>query len=1294
MILTAAILLITARTLTSYIEDYASDIVNRLSIVLGVPVDVDSVSAEWKGLGPYVFLDGLRLGEGENLSRISSLVVKPDVVSSLLSWSIIWSRFEVSDMDVHLEELPSGRWSFAGIELGGGGGGAYLEQMILESNRVSVQEARFSFQTLLGNRLELNVHDMSLDYALAFHRLKLEADFGQAKNKIEFIAELTGTAPRLLDLDGLAYLKVDGHDISDLYAGVQEKFWPNAGLTMDQKPSVNVELWANFRAGKQIEWQGTAALAQIPASLLGYESGAPKVFTDLTGGYSPRSLFVNLQNTEVVLFSDTIELPGLRFERSLNFSDVDYSISLPSIQIPELLESVSALPVFTDLGLQKILDLEPEGEIGLLHLDVPNLDLSRWQLSGHLKSVDIKSFRTAPAVKNLNSYFSLGKDAGSMRIESENLSLFYPGVYDHWLEHDRVDGTLSWQIDLENKNLSVFANSLSVLGEHGPVKGGFLADIPLRANHPTGVDLTLFTGIENTSAGQKDKLIPSSLPGDLRSWLDGAVIAADIPGAGFIYRGSTKRGQTAKRTVQLRLDALNAGLKYSDRWPEVVDLDAEVRLSNAVVRGSANSARLLDLDLSDISIELRPITRNGQKTSQLKVVSAAQGASATFLDLVRQYQLRDQLGDSLDILQMNGNARASIELQLPIQKNIERSDIDVQVNARLLNNQLLFVGRNLQLDELRGDLDYDARGLTAEGLRAHLWQKPIEVDLAEDIASGHLAIDVKGAVDVESVAKWLELDFLGRLKGTTSVTGRIEIPTRTGNGSSLGYYHFWSHMQGVSSEFPEPFAKQASKKTVLDVRVELGDTIVTSVGWDIVEGDNPAIASEPKDFLFELRQFLQAEPSGGSFQSARLAFQAEMPESLEGSFSGQINSAGIHLNNWLEVYESEAAALVAGNGSHDYGKILGLKPDLSISTDQLSYGNKNFGSVKASLAFEPGAWQLGFEAGYGAGSLFVYENEQQPLLNITSVDLNKLEHQLELSSGQEAESADRLNPGDIPGLRLRVDSLILDGVERGHWSGTLAPKENALWVGDLAGGLGSALLSEEEGTSSVFWGLDEGKGYYTELDLTFEYADIGDLFRLIEIEPPMNSESGIFYASLNWAGAPYEYANPSGIMGVNAQNGSFHTGDSKVPNTLLKTIGLINVGSWFRRLRLDFDDMTTQGTPYDLIVGDFIVDGDQITTLTPVDVELSSGSMLFDGAIDLDKEEVDARLVVTLPARQNVTWIAALVAGLPAAAGVWLAGKIFDDELDSLSSVSYKVEGSLDEPRVSAEKMFESTITK
>ena len=1302
VLILTSLLLFSARALSEYVEDYASNIVDGLSMVLGVPLEVDSVAAAWHGLGPLVVLKGVRLGEGEELSTISSVTVKPDVVASLLAWGVIWSRFEVSEMDVQLRELPSGRWEFAGIELGGDGGGAYLEEMVLESNRIAVQQASFSVHTLIDNEVVLNVRDMQLDYYLGFHRLKLDADFGGGQNQLTFIAELTGTAARFFELDGLAYLKIDGRDISGFFNGLMGRLMPGRQFNLNQPPSSQIELWANFRGGDQIGLQGSAILSGMPARLFGDEPGSFRVVTDLSGVYSNKVQSLDLQNTELEFYSDRVQLPDLQLVRAPGKGEVDYSLMVPSIQISELLDSLAEFPVsganseFRS-GLEQILALNPFGEISSLRIEVPDLEINRWRATGQLQSVHVDSYWTAPAVKNLSGYFSIHGYGGSMQVDAEDISLFYPKVYEHWLEHESVKGLVSWQLDIQDKALLVYSSAISVTGEHGPVKGAFLADIPLwQPDHPRGVDLTLFGGIQDTSVEQKDMLIPDSVSRDLRSWLDGALLEGSVPGAGFVHRGSTKRSQPDKRTTQLRLETVNAELHYADRWPNVTDLAAQVWVSDARVTGVASSAKLLDLELTDIRIAVEPDQKAARSRHFLRLDSLVQGRSASMLDLIRTTELRDRVGASLDGLNLDGLADASVSLGLPIEKgyksyeSYKRKDIDIQVRASVLNNRLLLVDENLQLEAIDGVLTYGKEGLNARGLQAKAWGRPLEIDLTENQNEGILAIDLQGALDVGDIAEWLDLTFLDRLQGIADVSGRVEVVADS-TGDLDKTYHFKTDLRGVTSTFPEPFSKSADEATSLAIKSESGELKVTSIDWDTVAGDSAGTTSATSEFLLEISQY-PGDESG--FHSARLSFQSDLPERREGVFSGRMHLANLDLDEYFEVYRPLVAALSTAGRPGVYGTILGLRPDVTLRAERFTHGATNFGDIKATLAFEPEAWKVNLDAGYGRGSLFVFEDKNKlPLVDIATLDAGGLAEFI--VPGEQENMGGLIDPKDMPPLQVRVGSVTLDDIERGRWSGILEPTEKGLWIGDLNGGLDSALLSEEEGSSKIFWGLDSS-GYYTEMDLTFDYGDIGDLFGLFGMNPPMNSSSGIFYTSLNWRGAPYELSKSGarGLMGIHAQDGSFHTGDSKVPNTLLKTIGLINVGSWVRRLRLDFEDMKASGTAYDRIVGDFIIADDRLSTLTPVDIELSSGSMLFDGAIDLGEETVEARLVMTLPARQNVTWVAALVAGLPAAVGVWLAGKIFDDELDSLSSVSYKVEGSLDDLSVSAEKMFESTITQ
>lgn len=64
-------------------------------------------------------------------------------------------------------------------------------------------------------------------------------------------------------------------------------------------------------------------------------------------------------------------------------------------------------------------------------------------------------------------------------------------------------------------------------------------------------------------------------------------------------------------------------------------------------------------------------------------------------------------------------------------------------------------------------------------------------------------------------------------------------------------------------------------------------------------------------------------------------------------------------------------------------------------------------------------------------------------------------------------------------------------------------------------------------------------------------------------------------------------------------------------------------------------------------------------------------------------------LVVTLPLASNLPWVAALAGGLPAAAGVYIASKLFSEQVDRYSSAVYHVEGDWRDPTIRFRRMFD-----
>jgi hypothetical protein len=86
-----------------------------------------------------------------------------------------------------------------------------------------------------------------------------------------------------------------------------------------------------------------------------------------------------------------------------------------------------------------------------------------------------------------------------------------------------------------------------------------------------------------------------------------------------------------------------------------------------------------------------------------------------------------------------------------------------------------------------------------------------------------------------------------------------------------------------------------------------------------------------------------------------------------------------------------------------------------------------------------------------------------------------------------------------------------------------------------------------------------------------------------------------------------------------------------------------------------------------------------------------SSSFQFSGVSDVANQSLQGELVATLPVANNLPWVAALAASLPIAAGVFIVSKVFNKQMNRLSSAVYSIGGSWDEPIVRFDRIFDNT---
>ena len=179
-----------------------------------------------------------------------------------------------------------------------------------------------------------------------------------------------------------------------------------------------------------------------------------------------------------------------------------------------------------------------------------------------------------------------------------------------------------------------------------------------------------------------------------------------------------------------------------------------------------------------------------------------------------------------------------------------------------------------------------------------------------------------------------------------------------------------------------------------------------------------------------------------------------------------------------------------------------------------------------------------------------------------------------------------------------------------------------------------------------------------------------------QYEEIVETKNGKVHLDLSWPGAPteFELARATGRMEVDVEDGRFLKTSGAAEGTL-RVVGILNLAEFVRRLSLDLSYVFESGVPFDSITGELLFEEGQVE-VPQMDVLGRSSRFQFVGVADIEESHIDGELVATLPIASNLPWVAALLSGLPAAAGVYLVSKLFTKQLERFSSAIYSVEAA------------------
>ena len=299
----------------------------------------------------------------------------------------------------------------------------------------------------------------------------------------------------------------------------------------------------------------------------------------------------------------------------------------------------------------------------------------------------------------------------------------------------------------------------------------------------------------------------------------------------------------------------------------------------------------------------------------------------------------------------------------------------------------------------------------------------------------------------------------------------------------------------------------------------------------------------------------------------------------------------------------------------------------------------------------------------------------------------------ELGEGEElTDPLEGQDPASIAALDFKTKELMIGDEHYGMWSFDYRPIESGGQLANLTASVKGLQIQED---SVVLWSVDENGKQVSSFSGQVLVPELDQALAQWGYASSIEGENFEFEADVLWAGSPamVDLLKLDGGVEVRGSKGRFVQAESGAG--ALKVLGIFDFASLTRRLRFDFSDVIEQGFSFSEVSGNISIREGEIKMIDPIAVKGSSGSFRVGGQVSLVTQEIDSDMIVTLPLSQNLPWYAAysaIVTGPLVGAGVWVAQKVFEKQIDQFSSAKYKVSGTVEEPVVEFVSIFNDTV--
>ncbi|MDR8014947.1 YhdP family protein [Ectopseudomonas guguanensis] len=1245
----AALYVSLGRELVPLVAEYRVELEQRASAQLGVTVRIGSLEGRWQGFAPVLVARDLYLGgEDEGLS-LESVQLVPDVGASLLARQLRIVHLQFDGLQLNVQQSAEGGWQLQGIPRRQGPE-LDVEQLLKQLqvvHRVSLLDSRVVLQPLDQEPLLLSYVNLSLRY-------------GSNSQRLDGRLLLPDGQPVALSLRTRMRPERWRETESQLYLSLPQSDWaawlPHSLLGDWQLRQLQAggELWLQ---GRGLALHKGALRLHAP-ELVGAQAGHETVtLKDLAFNaffaQDEQGMQAQIDSLALTHGEQRIGELHLNLQRKdVAEADERWALTADRLDLAAWAPLVQALAPMPEAAREALAALAPVGAVNNLLLDYyPQREgAERLQFAANLQKVGIRAYHGAPAAENVSGSASGNLFQGELRLNTEDFALHLDQLFPQPWRYRHAQARLSW--DWSESGLTLRSPYMRLDGEEGQIAGDMLIRL---LRDPEAEDyMDLRVGLHDGDAAYTEKYLPTRSPGmsaELGKWLKTAIRAGQVEQGYFQYQGSLNKGAAlGARSLSLFFKVREAELAFQPGWPSLQEGVGEVLIEDDAVRVRLQSGRLLESQVSDVTANI-PLLHDG-KPPRLQLDGEVQSSLSDAIKLLQEAPLGTS--EIFAGWQGEGPLAGRLQLDIPLQKGTKPG---VVVDFATEGASLKLANPALQLDKVKGAFRFDSNaGLSAPEVRAEVFGRQVSGRISAEGARGQARtlFDLRGQVQVDTLSQWLGGPQKLPVSGLLPYRLRL---TLDGDDSKL---RVDSNLRGVAVDLPAPFGKPAEQEREASWRMTLSGR--ERRYWaDYGELASLNLAA-PAGALADGRgELVVGGGAAGLPPGQGLRVRGRLDE-LDVDAWKQLGS-----NHPVQV-DADSQRLFRG-ARLDIGRVRGFGQEV----EQLS----------VALEREGRGWAVQLDSELAAGRVVLADVEGVPIrVDLQHVRLPAPDPEAAKDSDAPDPLAD-FDPSQIPPLDISIQRVQRGDKVLGAWSLKVRPQEQGVRFEELDLDLQGLKIDGSAGwrgapgnTRSWYKGRLQGK-------------DLSAVLKAWDFAPSVTSESFRVDVDGNWPGSPawLSLKRFSGTLEPSLRKGQFVEVQGSAQ--ALRVFGLLNFNSIGRRLRLDFSDLLGKGLGYDRVKGNLQATDGLFVTREPITLTGPSSNLELDGNLDMKNEQIEAKLLVTLPVTNNLP-LAALIVGAPAIGGaLFVADKLLGDKVARFASVQYDVKGPLQDPEISFDKPFE-----